>query len=117
MQPISSIQDAASPYVDWRAAPRPATEVVIFLHDGLGATGSWPTREMIFAVASSAGAFVPMTTVNRTASFLRPAAEADVLAVARIIKPGRTSMDGEVNLPAANPEQPTAHVTRPCMLP
>lgn len=71
---------------------------------------------MIFAVASSAGAFVPMTTVNQTASFLRPAADADVRAVARIIKPGKTIMYGEVNLHAGDPDKPIAHVTSTYML-
>ena len=53
---------------------------------------------MIFAIAGSVGDFVAITTVSQTSSFLRPAAEADLVAVARIIKPGRTIMYGEVNL-------------------
>lgn len=71
---------------------------------------------MIFAVAAFSGAFVPMTTINQTASFLRPAADADVLAVARIIKPGKTTMYGEVHLHAGNPDKPIAHVTSTYML-
>ncbi len=71
---------------------------------------------MIFAVAAFAGGFVPMTTVNQTASFLRPAADADVLAVAHIIKPGKTIMYGEVHLHAGNLDKPIAHVTSTYML-
>jgi len=66
---------------------------------------------MIFAVAGTLGEFRPMTTISQTSSFLRPAAEADLVAVARIIKPGRTIMYGEVNLTAGDPDKPIAHFT------
>ena len=69
---------------------------------------------MIFAIAGSVGDFVAITTVSQTSSFLRPAAEADLVAVARIIKPGRTIMYGEVNLFAGNPDKPVAHVIPRC---
>ncbi len=71
---------------------------------------------MIFAVAATMGEFCPMTTVSQTSSFLRPAAEADLVAEARIIKPGRTIMYGEVNLTAGDPNKPIAHVTSSYML-
>lgn len=71
---------------------------------------------MVFAVASAAGGFVPMTTVNQTSSFLRPAADADLIAEARIVKRGKTLMYGEVNLHTGIPEKLIAHVTSTYML-
>ena len=71
---------------------------------------------MIFAIAGVLGEFRPITTVNQTSSFLRPAANVDLLAEARIIKPGRTIMYGEVNLTAGAPDKPIAHVTSTYML-
>ncbi len=71
---------------------------------------------MIFAIAGSLGEFRPITTVNQTTSFLRPAADADLVAEARIIKPGRTIMYGEVNLTAGDANKPVAHVTSTYML-
>jgi uncharacterized protein (TIGR00369 family) len=71
---------------------------------------------MVFAVASAVGGFVPMTTVNQTASFLRPAADADLLAEARIIKRGKAIMYGEVTLHTGTPDKPIAHVTSTYML-
>ncbi len=71
---------------------------------------------MIFAIAGCLGEFRPITTVNQTSSFLRPAIDADLVAVAEIIKPGRTIMYGEVNLFAGDAEKPVAHVTSTYML-
>jgi acyl-coenzyme A thioesterase PaaI-like protein len=71
---------------------------------------------MIFAVAGVLGDFRPVTTVNQTSSFLRPAADADLVARASIIKPGRTLMYGEVTLTAGNPDKPVAHATSTYML-
>lgn len=71
---------------------------------------------MIFAIAGTLGEFRPLTTVNQTSSFLRPAADADLVAQARIIKPGRTIMYGEVTLHAGDPAKPVAHITSTYML-
>ncbi|MBT3533646.1 MAG: PaaI family thioesterase [Rhodospirillaceae bacterium] len=71
---------------------------------------------MIFAIAGCLGEFRPITTVNQTSSFLRPAADADLVAEAVIIKPGRTIMYGEVNLFAGDATKPVAHVTSTYML-
>ena len=71
---------------------------------------------MIFAVAGVLGEFSPLTTVNQTASFLRPAADADLVAEARIIKPGRTLIYGEVSLYAGDAAKPVAHATSTYML-
>lgn len=71
---------------------------------------------MVFAVASAAGGFVPMTTVGQTTSFLRPAAKVPLLADARVIKSGRQIVYGEVTLHTGQPDKPTAHVTSTYML-
>ena len=71
---------------------------------------------MIFAIAGCLGEFRPITTVSQTSSFLRPAVDADLVAEAAIIKPGRTIMYGAVNLFAGDPGKPVAHVTSTYML-
>lgn len=71
---------------------------------------------MVFAVASLMDDFVPMTTVSQSSSFLRAATEADMMVHARIIKPGRTIVYGEVYLYTLGPDKPIAHVTNTTML-
>ncbi len=71
---------------------------------------------MVFAISSAVGEFVPMTTVSQSTSFLRPASDADLIAHARLIKPGRTLMYGEVSLYTQSPEKPVSHVTSTYML-
>ena len=71
---------------------------------------------MVFAISSALGEFKPMTTVSQSTSFLRPAAEKDLMARASLIKLGRSLVYGEVNLYSDSPEKPVAHVTITCML-
>lgn len=63
---------------------------------------------MVFAVSAAAGAYGPMTTVDQTMHFLRPAADADVLAQAKVIRLGRTMAFGSVILTAEGDERPVA---------
>lgn len=63
---------------------------------------------MVFAVSSAAGAYVPMTTVDQTMHFLRPAANAAVLAEARVVRLGRTMAFGSVTLTAEGDDRPVA---------
>ncbi|HZH51192.1 MAG TPA: PaaI family thioesterase [Microvirga sp.] len=63
---------------------------------------------MVFAVSSAAGAYKPMTTVDQTMHFLRPAANADVLAEARVVRLGRTMAFGSVTLTTDGDERPIA---------
>lgn len=71
---------------------------------------------LVFAVAASAGDFVNMTTVNLQTSFLRPVKDSELFADARIVKPGRTIMYGEVILHTGNADKPVGHVTSSYML-
>ena len=63
---------------------------------------------MVFAVSSAAGAYRPMTTVDQTMHFLRPAANADVLADAKIVRLGRTMAFGSVTLTTDGDTRPVA---------
>lgn len=56
---------------------------------------------MILAVGSLFDAFQPTTTVSLNTSFLRPAMT-DVTVVARVIKPGKRLMFGEIELTGAD---------------
>ncbi len=71
---------------------------------------------MVFAIAAYSGDLVPMTTVNQTSSFLRPAADADLIAEANIIKRGKAILYGEVILHTGVLEKPIAHITSTYML-
>jgi uncharacterized protein (TIGR00369 family) len=63
---------------------------------------------MVFAISAAAGAYRPMTTVDQTMHFLRPAANADVLAEARVMRLGRNMAFGSVTLMAEGDDRPVA---------
>jgi uncharacterized protein (TIGR00369 family) len=63
---------------------------------------------MVFAVSAAAGSYKPMTTVDQSIHFLRPVANADVLAEARVVRLGRTMAFGSVTLMAEGDERPVA---------
>jgi uncharacterized protein (TIGR00369 family) len=63
---------------------------------------------MVFAVSSAGGAYRPMTTVDQTMYFLRPAANADVMADARVVRLGRTMAFGSVTLTTDGDTRPVA---------
>ena len=63
---------------------------------------------MVFAVSSAGGAYRPMTTVDQTMHFLRPAANADVLADAKVVRLGRTMAFGSVTLTTDSDTRPVA---------
>jgi uncharacterized protein (TIGR00369 family) len=69
---------------------------------------SFADTAMVFAVSSAGGAYRPMTTVDQTMHFLRPAANADVLADAKIIRLGRTIAFGSVTLTTDGDTRPVA---------
>jgi len=63
---------------------------------------------MIIAVASAAGGYFPMTTVDQTIHFMRPAMRADVLVEARVVRMGKTMAYGSVSIRTDNDERPVA---------
>jgi uncharacterized protein (TIGR00369 family) len=63
---------------------------------------------MVFAVAAAAGGYGPMTTVDQTVHFLRPVANADSLAEARVTRLGRTMAFGQVTITAEGDPRPAA---------
>jgi uncharacterized protein (TIGR00369 family) len=63
---------------------------------------------MVFAVSSAGGAYRLMTTVDQTMHFLRPAANADVLADAKVVRLGRTMAFGSVTLTTDGDTRPVA---------
>jgi uncharacterized protein (TIGR00369 family) len=66
---------------------------------------------MVFAVAAASGRYRPMTTVDLTSHFLKPASNADVLADARIVRMGRSMAFGQVMLTPAFDTKPVAMVS------
>ena len=66
---------------------------------------------MVFAVSAASGRYRPMTTVDQTTHFLKPAANADVLAEARIVRIGKTMAFGQVILSSTTDHKPVAMVS------
>lgn len=63
---------------------------------------------MVFAVSAAAGGYLPMTTVDQTIHFLRPAMGVDLLAEAKVIRLGRTMAFGSVTIGTADDVRPVA---------
>lgn len=63
---------------------------------------------MVFAISAAAGNYLPMTTVDQTIHFLRPATRMDVLADARVMRLGRTMAFGSVSIRTVDDEHPVA---------
>lgn len=64
---------------------------------------------MPLAISAVAGEFLPMTTVDQTMHFLRPAAGTDLVAEARVVRIGRTMAYGTVAVrPATGDLRPVA---------
>lgn len=60
------------------------------------------------AISAAAGRYVAMTTVDQTSHFLKPAANADVLAEAQVRRLGRTMAFCSVTMRTANDPRPVA---------
>lgn len=63
---------------------------------------------MVFAVSAAAGEYFPMTTVDQTIHFMRPALRADVLAEARVMRIGKTMAYGSILIRTDGDERPVA---------
>jgi uncharacterized protein (TIGR00369 family) len=72
---------------------------------------SFADTAMVFAVAAASGRYRPMTTVDQTSHFLKPASNADVLADARIVRMGRSMAFGQVMLSGVYDSKPVAMVS------
>lgn len=66
---------------------------------------------MVIAISSALGGFRPMATVSQNVSFMRPMSGADVQIVARVLKPGKTLVFGEIEMRLAGDERIAAHAT------
>ena len=66
---------------------------------------------MVIAISSALGEFRPMATVSQNTSFLRGISGAGVDILARVLKPGRSLVVGEVEMRARGDERLAAHVT------
>jgi uncharacterized protein (TIGR00369 family) len=71
---------------------------------------SFADTAMVIALSSASGGFRPMTTVGQTISFMRPIANADIVAEARVLRLGKSLAFGEVSISAAGRDEPAAHV-------
>jgi len=63
---------------------------------------------MVFAVCAAAGEYLPMTTVDQTIHFLRPATRSDLIAEAQVVRLGRTMAYGSVSIRTDNDARPVA---------
>jgi uncharacterized protein (TIGR00369 family) len=63
---------------------------------------------MVFAICAAAGEYFPMTTVDQTIHFMRPAVRADLLAEARVVRMGKTMAYGSVSIRTDTDEGPIA---------
>ena len=63
---------------------------------------------MVFAISAAAGGYLPMTTVDQTIHFLKPAMRSDLLAQARVVRLGRTMAFGSVSIETADDSRPVA---------
>lgn len=64
---------------------------------------------MAIAIAMIDGEFRPTTTVSQNCSFMRPVANEEAVFAARVLKPGRTLVFGEIDISAAGKR--CAHAT------
>ncbi|WP_344357254.1 PaaI family thioesterase [Streptomyces gobitricini] len=65
----------------------------------------------VVAVSSARGAFVPMTTVQQSTSFMRAVTGADVLVDARITKLGKRMAFAEITMTAEGAAEPAARAS------
>jgi uncharacterized protein (TIGR00369 family) len=66
---------------------------------------------MVIAIASQLGGMRPMTTVTLTTHFMRPVADSDLEVTARVLKPGRTTVFGEIRMSTLSDGRLAAHAT------
>src|SRR5579872_2944485 len=65
---------------------------------------------MVIAILAANRGYRPMTTVDQTTHFMRPATQSDVLADARVVRLGRTMGFGRITLSSSADNKPVAMV-------
>ncbi len=63
---------------------------------------------MVIAIARANGSYLPMTTVDQTSHFLKPALRKDILAEARVVRLGKTMAFATASMRPADDERPIA---------
>jgi uncharacterized protein (TIGR00369 family) len=66
---------------------------------------------MVIAVLAANRGYRAMTTVDQTTHFMRPAAQSDVIADARVVRLGRTMSFGRITLSSSTDNKPVAMVS------
>ena len=66
---------------------------------------------MVIAVLAANRGYRPMTTVDQTTHFMRPAAQSDVIADARVVRLGRTMSFGRITLSSSTDNKAVAMVS------
>jgi uncharacterized protein (TIGR00369 family) len=66
---------------------------------------------MVIAILAANRGYRPMTTVDQTTHFMRPATRSDVLADARVVRLGRTMGFGRITLSSSADNKPVAMVS------
>ncbi|MGL4497225.1 MAG: PaaI family thioesterase [Beijerinckiaceae bacterium] len=64
----------------------------------------------VFAVSAASGRYRPMTTVDQTTHFLKPAVGADILVIAEVTRLGKGMAFGRVDLVSTKDNKPVALV-------
>ena len=66
---------------------------------------------MVIAVLAANRGYRPMTTVDQTTHFMRPVAQSDVIADARVVRLGRTMSFGRITLSSSTDNKAVAMVS------
>ena len=66
---------------------------------------------MVIAVLAANRGYRPMTTVDQTSHFMRPVAQSDVIADARVVRLGKTMSFGRITLSSSADNKPVAMVS------
>jgi uncharacterized protein (TIGR00369 family) len=112
---IESDPPAAAP-ADWQpgAVLRMAFSDRLCRHGGIicgQALMALADTAMVIAVLAANRGYRPMTTVDQTTHFMRPAAQSDVIADARVVRLGRTMSFGRITLSSSTDNKPVAMVS------
>jgi acyl-coenzyme A thioesterase PaaI-like protein len=65
---------------------------------------------MVLAICEKLGRFATLATISQTTNFMRAAVKRDVVGVAKVMKVGRTTAFGEVELFVDGSDEPIAQV-------